>query len=52
MNTRIHPTDDPALVNPLIEQFDSVWRGDFCHDCGRRDFCGDCPVDDQILNDR
>ena len=41
-------TDDPALVEPLVEQFDSVWRGDFCHDCGRRDFCGDCPVDDQI----
>ena len=30
-------TDDPALV----EQFDSVWRGNFCRDCGRRDFCGD-----------
>ena len=25
-------TDDPALVAPLIEQFDSVWRGDFCGD--------------------
>ena len=34
-------TDDPALVNPLIEQFDSVWRGDFCRDCGRREHCGD-----------
>ncbi len=34
-------TDDPALVEPLIEQFDSVWRGDFCADCGRRDFCSD-----------
>lgn len=37
-------TDDPALVEPLVEQFDSVWRGAFCRDCGRRDFCGDCPV--------
>lgn len=37
-------TDDPALVAPLVEQFDSVWRGDFCHDCGRREFCGDCPI--------
>jgi len=37
-------TDDPALVAPLIEQFDSVWRGDFCRDCGRRDFCGDPAV--------
>ena len=34
-------TDDPALVEPLVEQFDSVWRGDHCRDCGRRDFCGD-----------
>ena len=34
-------TDDPALVEPLVEQFDSVWRGDFCRDCGRRAFCGD-----------
>ena len=34
-------TDDPALVEPLVEQFDSVWRGAFCRDCGRRDFCGD-----------
>jgi phosphatidylserine/phosphatidylglycerophosphate/cardiolipin synthase-like enzyme len=37
-------TDDPALVGPLAEQFDAVWRGDFCRDCGRRKFCGDCPV--------
>ena len=34
-------TDAPALVAPLVEQFDSVWRGDFCKDCGRRAFCGD-----------
>ena len=34
-------TDDPTLVNPLVEQFDSVWRGDFCRDCGRRELCGD-----------
>ena len=34
-------TDDPVLVEPLVEQFDSVWRGAFCRECGRRDFCGD-----------
>ena len=34
-------TDDPALVGPLVEQFDSVWRGGFCRDCGRREHCGD-----------
>ena len=34
-------TDDPALIAPLEDQFDAVWRGDFCKDCGRKDFCGD-----------
>ena len=34
-------TDDPALVEPLAEQFDSVWRGAFCRDCGRREHCSD-----------
>ena len=34
-------SDDPALVEPLVEQFDSIWRGDHCRYCGRRDFCGD-----------
>lgn len=34
-------SDDPAFVEPLVEQFDSVWRGAFCKCCGRRDFCGD-----------
>ena len=34
-------TDDPALVNPLVEQFDSVWRGAFCRECGRREHCAD-----------
>lgn len=34
-------TDEPALIAPLAEQFDAVWRGDFCKDCGRKDFCPD-----------
>ena len=34
-------TDAPSLVNPLVEQFDSVWRGDFCCDCGRKEHCPD-----------
>ena len=29
-------TDDPVLVNPLAEQFDSVWRGAHCAACGQR----------------
>lgn len=34
-------TDDPALVNAVAEQFDSVWRGEHCSRCGRRQYCGD-----------
>ena len=37
-------TDEPALVEPLAEQFDAVWRGAHCPKCGRRQFCTDCPV--------
>lgn len=38
-------TDDPALLSPLCEQFDSVWRGGFCPACGRKPYCGDCPLE-------
>lgn len=34
-------TDDPVLVEAAINQFDSVWRGARCKDCGRKKFCGD-----------
>jgi len=37
-------TDDPALIEPLSEQFDGVWRGAYCSKCDRRDYCTDCPV--------
>jgi phosphatidylserine/phosphatidylglycerophosphate/cardiolipin synthase-like enzyme len=37
-------TDDPALVGPLCEQFDEVWRGGLCRDCGRKKFCADGPM--------
>ena len=38
-------TDDPALLEPLAEQFDRVWLGSYCAKCGRRKFCTDCPVE-------
>ena len=38
-------TDEPELVRAQEEQFDAVWRGDFCEKCGRREWCGDCPVE-------
>jgi phosphatidylserine/phosphatidylglycerophosphate/cardiolipin synthase-like enzyme len=34
-------TDDTALVEPLMEEFDTLWRGDHCLKCGRRDVCPD-----------
>ncbi len=37
-------TDDTALIEPLAEQFDAVWRGSHCRKCGRRKYCTDCPV--------
>ncbi len=32
-------TDEPDLVEPVIEQFDDLWRGKFCRDCGRKEYC-------------
>lgn len=34
-------TDEPALVEAALNQFDSVWAGFKCRDCGRKDVCGD-----------
>lgn len=34
-------TDDPTLVEAAINQFDSVWAGFKCRDCGRKKFCAD-----------
>jgi phosphatidylserine/phosphatidylglycerophosphate/cardiolipin synthase-like enzyme len=34
-------TDEPTLVEPILEQFDAVWRGDFCKRCQRKRYCSD-----------
>ena len=34
-------TNDPAIVKPAIEQFDTLWMGSHCKKCGRQEFCGD-----------
>ena len=34
-------TDDPALIEQAMNQFDSVWIGCRCKSCRRRDFCPD-----------
>ena len=34
-------TDDPAIVEPAMNQFDDVWIGGHCKTCKRREFCSD-----------
>lgn len=34
-------TDETSLVEAAVEQFDRVWRGAYCKDCGRKKFCLD-----------
>jgi phosphatidylserine/phosphatidylglycerophosphate/cardiolipin synthase-like enzyme len=40
-------TDEPGLVGAVAEQFDAVWRGEFCGECGRKAWCGDGPVGEE-----
>jgi len=37
-------TDEKRLLEPLLAQYDDVWRGKHCRKCGRRQYCPDCPV--------
>jgi phosphatidylserine/phosphatidylglycerophosphate/cardiolipin synthase-like enzyme len=32
-------TTDPALIRAIMDQFDRVWMGSCCADCGRQRFC-------------
>lgn len=34
-------TDDPAIVEQAMTQFDEVWMGKLCKGCKRKGFCGD-----------
>ena len=34
-------SDDPELVDQIMDQFDGVWMGSHCKACKRRDYCGD-----------
>jgi phosphatidylserine/phosphatidylglycerophosphate/cardiolipin synthase-like enzyme len=34
-------TRDSDLVKPIMEQFDGIWMGRHCGDCGRREYCAD-----------
>jgi phosphatidylserine/phosphatidylglycerophosphate/cardiolipin synthase-like enzyme len=34
-------TNDEAIVEKVMEQFDSIWRGTHCSPCKRKKFCAD-----------
>ena len=34
-------TTDSVIVKAIMEQFDEVWIGKFCRNCGRKKFCHD-----------
>jgi phosphatidylserine/phosphatidylglycerophosphate/cardiolipin synthase-like enzyme len=34
-------TDDPNIVQPLLEELDLLWIGQHCGDCQRRSVCPD-----------
>lgn len=34
-------TDEPGLIDAAMEEFDKVWRGEMCKNCGRKEFCID-----------
>lgn len=40
-------TDESTLIKLLEEQFDAVWHGNFCIDCGRKDYCIDSIKDEE-----
>ncbi|MBN2272612.1 MAG: hypothetical protein JXN61_18510 [Sedimentisphaerales bacterium] len=34
-------TDQPQIINKVIEQFDAIWRGEHCKTCKRKKYCAD-----------
>lgn len=34
-------TNDPQIVEAAINQFDTLWMGTHCKNCGRLEYCGD-----------
>ena len=34
-------TDSKEIIEKIMEQFDSIWRGDYCLSCQRKKFCAD-----------
>ena len=38
-------TDDEQMVAQIMNQFDQVWIGEHCEQCGRKQHCMDCPIE-------
>ena len=34
-------TDDKNIIDKIMEQFDSIWRGNHCKKCMRKKYCSD-----------
>jgi phosphatidylserine/phosphatidylglycerophosphate/cardiolipin synthase-like enzyme len=34
-------TDQPEIIDKVIEQFDAIWRGEHCTTCKRKKYCAD-----------
>ncbi|GAI78369.1 unnamed protein product [marine sediment metagenome] len=34
-------TDESGIVGKIMEQFDTIWRGEYCASCRRKKFCAD-----------
>jgi phosphatidylserine/phosphatidylglycerophosphate/cardiolipin synthase-like enzyme len=34
-------TTDPCLIESIMEQFDAIWIGRHCRECGRKKYCAD-----------
>lgn len=34
-------TSEPDFIDQIMMQFDEVWMGKFCKNCGRREYCTD-----------
>jgi phosphatidylserine/phosphatidylglycerophosphate/cardiolipin synthase-like enzyme len=40
-------TDEPVIVEQVMEQFDAIWRGSHCKTCQRKEYCAE---HEDILN--
>jgi len=34
-------TDEPAIIDRVMGQFDAIWRGEHCTSCKRKEYCAD-----------